>query len=774
MNFQVPKEPPQPPPRNVMLKPEHLYSEIEIEELGARPRYNRSSSIPTRKSCTIDIRNTISQWYDEASEEIERDLSLDLTILEETPNIAEHDQQQQNLPALVAKSAPTLLRDFDPILSFEDIEETTEEEDEEEEEPSEAMDELKDAECQESTSDEKLQKSENFYVAVPFSSSSRTSRESTPSPSPPKNPPPPPPPTASPPAKQKLVSYENIWLEPSSQRPILENKTVIPPPVPPRLKPKQPSFLGGLTSNEDSAISSSASSSSNDVHVLSSTPSTPQRSFSALNLATKFASNIKRKMSDQNIVQASRPSSTTPQLIFNKRRSSYITSSPSHLKTKSGVLYVYSRSRRSFQPKWCVLDHADFKYFNDKQTVAIPKETVTIKSILSLSRFKSVTYNSQQVEIYTFNIAYMTNKHHVLSLGAATPSERDKWMDKIVHSLDYKLPGMGPANKLCLTQLKTGFAGIWHKSWLSIDHWSNCTLKYTEDYDNVEEVSLKKIKNITLVKDVKNLAAPISQTLPILVIDCLDRSLYLQCHAEKEAFSLKEAIESVAFVNPNILDMQQLTAEDIPVIVDKCISFVYGHGCMTEGIYRHSGVNTKINKLLELFRTNAWAVHLTRESFSEHDVANALKRFFRTLSEPLLTEKLRPMFLQAAAVEDLPKKVQRYRNLVQLLPGINFNTLKKLMSHLVAIASHAGKNLMPNYNLGAIWGPSLLTVDSMTPSNYEQTSSESDVCRDLIDNYKSVFDVADEELEKEAKISEVLEKISKYDRGRCLLKRSGT
>jgi len=67
----------------------------------------------------------------------------------------------------------------------------------------------------------------------------------------------------------------------------------------------------------------------------------------------------------------------------------------------------------------------------------------------------------------------------------------------------------------------------------------------------------------------------------------------------------------------------------------------------------------------------------------------------------------------------------------------------------------------------------LLTVDSMTPSNYEQTSSESDVCRDLIDNYKLIFNVADEEIEKEAKISEVLEKISKYDRGRCLLKRSG-
>ena len=48
-----------------------------------------------------------------------------------------------------------------------------------------------------------------------------------------------------------------------------------------------------------------------------------------------------------------------------------------------------------------------------------------------------------------------------------------------------------------------------------------------------------------------------------------------------------------------------------------------------------------------------------------------------------------------------------------------------------------------------------------------------DVCRDLIDNYMFIFDVAEEELQKEAKISETLEKINKHDRGRQALKRSG-
>jgi hypothetical protein len=33
------------------------------------------------------------------------------------------------------------------------------------------------------------------------------------------------------------------------------------------------------------------------------------------------------------------------------------------------------------------------------------------------------------------------------------------------------------------------------------------------------------------------------------------------------------------------------------------------------------------------------------------------------------------------------------------------------VGHLNAVAAKASHNLMPNYNLAAIWGPTLLTVD---------------------------------------------------------------
>ena len=74
----------------------------------------------------------------------------------------------------------------------------------------------------------------------------------------------------------------------------------------------------------------------------------------------------------------------------------------------------------------------------------------------------------------------------------------------------------------------------------------------------------------------------------IFDIHCtIDVSLYiLQMSNDKEVAVLREAMEAVAFNTGNSLKDQQLTHEGIPVIVDKCIRFVYSHGCMTEGKFQ--------------------------------------------------------------------------------------------------------------------------------------------------------------------------------------------
>ena len=89
------------------------------------------------------------------------------------------------------------------------------------------------------------------------------------------------------------------------------------------------------------------------------------RSFSAMNLATKFASNIKRKMSDQHIVQFQGRTRTRSAFLTTAASPTATASYQSNLKTRSGVLYVYSRSRRTFQVRKKY--HAIFTSFSKQQ-----------------------------------------------------------------------------------------------------------------------------------------------------------------------------------------------------------------------------------------------------------------------------------------------------------------------------------------------------------------------------------------------------------------------
>lgn len=69
---------------------------------------------------------------------------------------------------------------------------------------------------------------------------------------------------------------------------------------------------------------------------------------------------------------------------------------------------------------------------------------------------------------------------------------------------------------------------------------------------------------------------------------------------------------------------------------------------MSEGIYRRAGSGTTVLDILTKFRRDAWAVQLTSDKYTEHDVATALKRFFRDLPEPLLTTSNRQYLYQVS------------------------------------------------------------------------------------------------------------------------------
>ena len=59
-----------------------------------------------------------------------------------------------------------------------------------------------------------------------------------------------------------------------------------------------------------------------------------------------------------------------------------------------------------------------------------------------------------------------------------------------------------------------------------------------------------------------------------------------------------------------------------------------------------SGNMSKIRKLILAFNQDARGVMIDTEDFTVHDVAGALKDFFKSLPDPLLTHHLHPMFIR--------------------------------------------------------------------------------------------------------------------------------
>lgn len=130
---------------------------------------------------------------------------------------------------------------------------------------------------------------------------------------------------------------------------------------------------------------------------------------------------------------------------------------------------------------------------------------------------------------------------------------------------------------------------------------------------------------------------------------------------------------------------------------------------MSEGIYRKSGSEQAIQRLLQLFRADAFSVQITRAEYTEHDVANAIKRFMRDLPERLLGRSAASFVAVAAA--EMPAgaaKITAYTELLERLPAIERQTLRKLLGHLNFIASQAVRNKMSVENLAIVWGPTLL------------------------------------------------------------------
>ncbi|CAG0922022.1 unnamed protein product [Notodromas monacha] len=441
-----------------------------------------------------------------------------------------------------------------------------------------------------------------------------------------------------------------------------------------------------------------------------------------------------------------------------------------------GYLFHFNEDKKDFSRLWCILKDGLFNPFAGPLPAKgkIGKkwclETKFITTISSVTKGSLGVVEGKDLSFFEISSLYDASvqgkKPDRRIFGALLDSDSMLWVVSL-------LSGIAPR---CLNILEERFSefsiigtvyykenvsGIWRTGGLMLLG-SELFLESLED-DQFWEMDLRKVRSVGLksVEDSGN-ALGVYDKGTVFVLTMTKSTLYFQCVLLKDTktwHSRLGAAWQTCGMGPE-LDRFFLTEDDVPIIVDKCIKFVSTHGVATEGIYRKSASSTRTTELLERLKKDPWGTILTVEEYNEHDVANALKRFFRTLPSPLLTSDFAELWIAFAGVPVEGKKLEGYENVLKQLPVVNRCTLKALMLHLHSIASQQEINSMPAKNLAPLWGPTLMTVEAMeSEGGFARTSEQSDVICDLIANFSRLFDVSDDELQKEAKIISLLEKL---------------
>lgn len=100
----------------------------------------------------------------------------------------------------------------------------------------------------------------------------------------------------------------------------------------------------------------------------------------------------------------------------------------------------------------------------------------------------------------------------------------------------------------------------------------------------------------------------------MILLDTVYQSLYLTLGRASETVEWHRVIRAAAIDNGISLEDQQLTKDDIPVIVDKCVNFVYAHGTY-RGAFSSSDSGTRV----------FWWRILSSSSFEEKNDVNHLR-----------------------------------------------------------------------------------------------------------------------------------------------------
>ncbi|KAI5609831.1 unconventional myosin-IXb [Silurus asotus] len=171
----------------------------------------------------------------------------------------------------------------------------------------------------------------------------------------------------------------------------------------------------------------------------------------------------------------------------------------------------------------------------------------------------------------------------------------------------------------------------------------------------------------------------------------------------------------------------------IPMVLELLLEQVEMNGLYTEGIYRKSGAANRIKELRQLLETDPNTVCL--EDYPIHTVTGLVKQWLRELPEPLMTFNHYNDFLHAVELPEKQEQLQAIYRIIEELPTAHYQTLERLIFHLVRVSREEKSNRMTPNSLAIVFAPCILRgPDSADPLLSMKDVAKTTTCVEMLIN----------------------------------------
>ncbi|XP_006128812.2 arf-GAP with Rho-GAP domain, ANK repeat and PH domain-containing protein 2 isoform X1 [Pelodiscus sinensis] len=401
----------------------------------------------------------------------------------------------------------------------------------------------------------------------------------------------------------------------------------------------------------------------------------------------------------------------------------------------SAKLFPDRKLKEDCNKRWCTLESGFLSYYeNDKTTT--PNGMIDISEVTCLVVHKEDSFLNTGA-IFTFEIYLLSER--VFLFGAETAHTHKKWTWAIAKHFV-------PSIAECLLKRDYDLIGQlyykdchnldqWKKGWFALD---KSSLHFCLEMENAQEdsIHLRRLQELTISGLIQN-----GEKIDVLLLVEKGRTLYIHGHTKLDFTVWHTAIEKAAGTDGNALQDQQLSKNDVPIIVNSCIAFVTQYGLGSKHIYLKNGDPSHVSELLENFKKDARSVKLRAGTHQLEDVTDVLKCFLSKIDDALLTKELYPFWISALDTQNEKERVRKYGTFIQSLPPVNRATLAALIEHLYRVQKCSEINNMNPHNLAMVFSSYLFQTKG-------HTNEEVSVTEDLIKNYVQLFDINEDQVKQ--------------------------